>query len=515
MPAIELNETINSTFDLLAEGRKKYVFPFASKEVGSVISVAAGIIKISGLPNVGFEELLKFPGGVFGIAYNLDEDEIDAILLGEDSLLNASDEVERTGRVMDIPVGNSLIGRVVNPLGEPMDGKGAIAHNERLPIERPAPSIMDRAAVTVPLQTGLKVIDALIPIGRGQRELILGDRQTGKTAIAIDTIINQRDKNVICVYCAIGQRASSIAKVIATLRENGAMEYTVVVVTEGNNSAGLKYIAPYSATSIAEYFMEHGRDVLIVYDDLTEHARAYRELSLLLRRPPGREAFPGDIFYIHSRLLERSTHLNNELKGGSLTALPIIETEAQNISAYIPTNLISITDGQIYLSPKLFELGILPAVDVGKSVSRVGGTAQLPAYRSIANLKLEYAQFEELEAFARFGTRRDEHTGKIIEHGKRIRTCLKQQELLPMSVPQQMFVLLSLIKGLFDYIPLDKMKDAESALLKSCAELPDDIVKGLLSDKALNDSDIGAILKIAGNALAAYQDKPESNQHIK
>jgi len=316
-----------------------------------------------------------------------------------------------------------------------MDGKGSIALSQRLPIERPAPSIMDRAAVTVPLQTGLKVIDALIPIGRGQRELILGDRQTGKTAIAIDAIINQRNKNVICVYCAIGQRASSVAKVIATLQENGAMEYTVVVVTEGNNSAGLKYIAPYAATSIAEYFMEQGRDVLIVYDDLTEHARAYRELSLLLRRPPGREAFPGDIFYIHSRLLERSTHLNEELKGGSLTALPVIETEAQNISAYIPTNLISITDGQIYLSPKLFELGILPAVDVGKSVSRVGGTAQLPAYRSIANLKLEYAQYEELEAFARFGTRRDEHTGKIIEHGKRIRSCLKQQELLPMSVP--------------------------------------------------------------------------------
>ena len=278
------------------------------------------------------------------------------------------------------------------------------------------------------------------------------DRQA-KLPLQLTAIINQRGKNVISVYCAIGQRASSVAKVIATLQGKGAMEYTVVVVTEGNNSAGLKFISPYSSTSIAEYFMEQGRDVLIVYDDLTEHARAYRELSLLLRRPPGREAFPGDIFYIHSRLLERSTHLNDALKGGSLTALPVIETEAQNISAYIPTNLISITDGQIYLSPKLFELGILPAVDVGKSVSRVGGTAQLPAYHSIANLKLEYAQFEELEAFARFGTRRDAHTGKIIEHGKRIRTCLKQQELLPMSVPEQMVVLLALTKGLFDTIP--------------------------------------------------------------
>lgn len=515
MPTIELNDTINSTFDLLSHGREEHVFAFAGREVGSVISVAAGIIKISGLPNAGFEELLEFPGGVFGIAYNLDEDEIGAILLGEDSLLNAGDEVGRTGRVMDIPVGNSLIGRVVNPLGEPMDGKGAIAHTERLPIERPAPSIMDRAAVTVPLQTGLKVIDALIPIGRGQRELILGDRQTGKTAIAIDAIINQRDKNVICVYCAIGQRASSVAKVIATLQEKGAMEYTVVVVTEGNNSAGLKYIAPYSATSIAEYFMEQGRDVLIVYDDLTEHARAYRELSLLLRRPPGREAFPGDIFYIHSRLLERSTHLNDELKGGSLAALPVIETEAQNISAYIPTNLISITDGQIYLSPKLFELGILPAVDVGKSVSRVGGTAQLPAYQSIANLKLEYAQFEELEAFARFGTRCDAHTGKIIEHGKRIRMCLKQQELLPMSVPEQLVVLLALTKGLFDTIPLEKMKDAEAALIKRCTELPGEIVKELLSDKALSDADNEIILKLAGNVLAPFQDKPEPNQNTK
>ncbi len=320
-------------------------------------------------------------------------------------------------------------------MGEALDGEGSIAYDQRLPIERPAHAIMDRAQVTVPMQTGLKVIDALIPIGRGQRELILGDRQTGKTAIAIDTIINQRGKNVICVYCAIGQRASSVAKIIANLKAEGAMEYTVVMVTEGDNAPGLLFIAPYAATSIAEYFMEQGRDVLIVYDDLTHHARAYRELSLLLRRPPGREAFPGDIFYIHSRLLERATHLSKALKGGSLTALPVIETEAQNISAYIPTNLISITDGQIYLSPKLFELGILPAVDVGMSVSRVGGKAQLAVFRSIANLKLEYSQFEELETFSRFGTRLDENTRKIIEHGKRIRSCLKQDELQPMSVP--------------------------------------------------------------------------------
>lgn len=516
MPVNQFSKTINSTFELLEKGRENHILSFAPREVGVVISVSAGIVKVSGLPGVGFEELLKFPGGLFGIAYNIDEDEIGAILLGEDSLLNAGDEVERTGRVMDIPVDNALIGRVINPLGEPVDGKSSVSFKQRLPIERPAHAIMDRATVTVPLQTGLKVIDALIPIGRGQRELILGDRQTGKTAIAIDTIINQHDKNVICVYCAIGQRASSVAKVIANLEEKGAMEYTVVVATEGNNAPGLKYIAPYAATSIAEFFMEQGRDVLIVYDDLTHHARAYRELSLLLRRPPGREAFPGDIFYIHSRLLERATHLSNELKGGSLTALPIIETEAQNISAYIPTNLISITDGQIYLSPKLFELGILPAVDVGKSVSRVGGKAQLPAYRSITgNLKLAYSQFEELETFSRFGTRLDEDTRKIIEHGKRIRICFKQQELQPMSVPEQIMVLLALTGDLFDTVPINKMQEAELALRKINTELPADIVKRLFSDEKLNDSDRDAILKIAENTLMPFQEKPEADENDK
>lgn len=513
-PVNPFAETINSTFEQFDKSRENHTLSFAPREIGFVVSVSAGIVKVSGLPGVGFEELLKFPGGLFGIAYNIDEDEIGTILLGENSLLNAGDEVERTDRVMDIPVDNALIGRVVNPLGEPMDGKSPVAFKQRLPIERPAPGIMERAAVSVPLQTGLKVIDALIPIGRGQRELILGDRQTGKTAIAIDTILNQRDKNVICVYCAIGQRASSIAKVIATLEEKGAMEYTIVVATEGNNAPGLKYIAPYAATSIAEFFMEQGRDVLIVYDDLTHHARAYRELSLLLRRPPGREAFPGDIFYIHSRLLERATHLSKELKGGSLTALPIIETEAQNISAYIPTNLISITDGQIYLSPKLFELGILPAVDVGKSVSRVGGKAQLPAYRSITgNLKLAYSQFEELEAFSRFGTRMDEDTRKTIEHGTRIRICFKQQELQPMSVPEQIVVLLALTGELFDTIPVNKMQEAEQTLLKIGTKLPPEIVKRLFSDEELSDPDREAILKMAEHILAPFQSTPETGKN--
>jgi len=506
-------KTINSTFEQIDKGRENHIPLFAPREVGAVVSVSTGIVKVSGLPGVGFEELLKFPNGLFGIAYNIDEDEIGVILLGEDALLNAGDEVERTGRVMDIPVDDSLIGRVINPLGEPMDGKSAVSFKKHLPIERPAHAIMDRATVSVPLQTGLKVVDALIPIGRGQRELILGDRQTGKTAIALDAILNQHDKNVICVYCAIGQRASSIAKVIATLDKKGAMDYTVVMATEGNNAPGLKYIAPYAATSIAEYFMEQGRDVLIVYDDLTHHARAYRELSLLLRRPPGREAFPGDIFYIHSRLLERSTHLSDELKGGSLTALPIIETEAQNISAYIPTNLISITDGQIYLSPKLFELGILPAVDVGKSVSRVGAKAQLPIYRTLTgNLKLAYSQFEELETFSRFGTRLDEGTRKIIEHGKRIRFCLKQQELQPMPVPEQIMVLLALSDGLFDTIPLDKMQEAEDALIKISKDLLAEIQKRILSGTKLSDSDKDAISKMAKDILVPFQENTEPDK---
>ncbi len=509
----EINTGTISTIEQSDDGINNYVFPFALREIGVVISVSTGIVKVSGLPNVGFEELLQFPNGLFGIAYNIDEDEIGVILLGKDSLLTAGNEVERTGRVMDIPVGNALIGRVVDPLGEPIDNKGAILHKQRLSIERPAPAIMDRNAVTVPLQTGIKVIDALIPIGRGQRELIVGDRQTGKTAIAIDAILNQKGKNVLCVYCAIGQRASAVAKVIANLEEKGAMEYTTVVVAEGNNSPGLEYIAPYAATSIAEYFMAEGRDVLIVYDDLTHHARAYREISLLLRRPPGREAFPGDIFYIHSRLLERSTHLSDDLKGGSLTALPVIETEAQNISAYIPTNLISITDGQIYLSPKLFELGILPAVDVGKSVSRVGDKAQLPAYRSIADLKLKYAQFEELETFARFGTRLDEATRKTIEHGKRIRECLKQEELLQMSVPNQLIVLLALTNGLLDTISIETIRDAENALLKSNGDFPVDLQKRLYADKPLSDEDKQTILKIADQILAPFRDKPKPDEN--
>jgi len=356
------------------------------------------------------------------------------------------------------------------------------------------------------LQTGIKVIDALIPVGRGQRELILGDRQTGKTAIAIDTILNQRGKDVLCVYCAIGQRASGVAKVVATLSEQGALDYTIVVVTEGNDPPGLAYVAPYAATSIAEYFVEQGRDVLIVYDDLTHHARAYRELSLLLRRPPGREAFPGDIFYIHSRLLERSTRLRPELGGGSLTALPIIETEAEDISAYIPTNLISITDGQIYLSPTLFELGVLPAIDVAKSVSRVGGKAQRAAYRAVAgDLKLAYAQFEELETFARFGARLDDSTRKIIEHGRRIRACLKQPEFSPVSMAAQIAVLLALTAKLFDELPLERVADAEQAVLTAVSEIPAEVIARFDTAEKLSSEDRSTILEIARQALARFK----------
>ena len=511
-----LQNVFDSTFAGISQVREAFTPQLTPHEVGTIMTVSTGIAKVSGLPGVGFEELVKFPGGVFGIAFNVDEDEIGVVLLGEYWHLHTGDEVERTGRVMDVAVGDGLLGRVIDPLGRPLDGKGSVASRERLPIERPAAPIMDRAPVTVPLQTGLKVVDALIPIGRGQRELILGDRQTGKTAIALDTILDQRDQNVLCVYCAIGQRASSVAKTVAILREKGALDYTVVVVTEGNDPPGLAFIAPYAATSIAEHFMEAGRDVLIVYDDLTQHARAYRELSLLLRRPPGREAFPGDIFYIHSRLLERATHLREELGGGSLTALPIIETEAQNISAYIPTNLISITDGQIYLSPSLFELGVLPAVDVGKSVSRVGGKAQRAAYRAVAgDLKLAYAQFEELETFARFGARLDENTRKSIDHGRRIRACLKQPEFAPVSVPAQIAILLALTAELFDTVPSDQMTAAEHAVQEAAVNIPVEVCARLDTAEKLSDEDRKRIIEIARQALEAFQPKTKQNQETK
>ncbi|MEO8144940.1 MAG: alternate F1F0 ATPase, F1 subunit alpha [Betaproteobacteria bacterium] len=507
-----MQAAFDGAFARMREARDAFVPRLAAREVGAVMKVSAGIASVSGLPGAGFEELLEFPCGVSGIAFNVDAEEIGVVLLGDYWHLNAGDEVRRTGRVIDIAVGEALLGRVIDPLGRPLDGGGPLPDEQRLPIERPAPAIMDRAPVTVPLQTGLLAVDALIPVGRGQRELILGDRQTGKTAIAIDTILNQRGRSVLCVYCAMGQRASSVAKVVSRLREKGAMDYTVVVVAEGNEAPGLAYIAPYAATSIAEHFMEAGRDVLIVYDDLSHHARAYRELSLLLRRPPGREAFPGDVFYIHSRLLERATHLGEARGNGSLTALPIIETEAQDISAYIPTNLISITDGQIYLSPSLFELGVLPAIDIGKSVSRVGGKAQRAAYRAVAgDLKLAYAQFEELETFARFGARLDESTRKTIDHGRRIRACLKQPENAPLAVPAQIALLLALGAKLFDPLPLERMPEAIQAVCAAAADLPAALRDGFETAATLSDEDRDAVIESARQALKRFLPKPKDN----
>ncbi len=468
-----LQDVLESVDRAVQQGISDFSPTLKQQEVGRVKSVDQGIVWADGLGQVQSEELVTVGPDISGMVLDLLPDRVGIILFGSTEAVSAGDQVLRSGRVLDVPVGDQLIGRVVDPLGRPLDGKGIPEARERWMVLREAPRILDRAPVVKPLQTGLKVVDALIPIGRGQRELILGDRQTGKTAVALDAMVNQKD--VLCIYCAIGQRSSGIAKVVAELERQGAIGYSVVVVVEGDDPPGLQFIAPYAATTMGEYFMEQGKDVLIVYDDLTRHALAYRQLSLLLRRPPGREAFPGDIFYVHSRLLERSTHLKEERGGGSLTALPIAETEAQNISAYIPTNLISITDGQIYLSPDLFQKGVLPAVDVGKSVSRVGGKAQISAYRQVAgDLRLSYTQFQELEAFARFGTRLDDRTRKTLEHGRRVREALKQRELSTLASGEQIAVLLAVARGLMDEVPVEKVVEAEAAVLEKVkAEIPD------------------------------------------
>jgi F-type H+/Na+-transporting ATPase subunit alpha len=497
-----LRSALKETFQILDRNLEAYQPVLESREVGVVIYVGPGAVRVKGLRGVKADELIEFPGGLVGMAFNVGREETGVVLLDESESLGAGDEVERTNRVLDVPVGEALLGRVVDGMGRPLDDLGPLRSEKRKPVDRPAPAIMDRLPVTVPLQTGLKVVDALIPVGRGQRELIIGDRQTGKTAIAVDTILNQKKDDVLCVYCAVGKRSSAIAKVVAELRDGDAMKSSLVVAATEEDPPGLQFITPYAATTMAEHFMEQGRDVLVIYDDLTRHARAYRELSLLLRRPPGREAFPGDIFYIHSRLLERSTHLNQDLGGGSLTALPIIETEAQNISAYIPTNLISITDGQVYLSPELFQKGILPAVDVGRSVSRVGGKAQLAAYRAVAgDLRLSYSQFEELETFARFGTQMDEETRTTLERGRRVREILKQPQYKPLAVPEQIAALVAVNEGLFDKLPLGKIADGErqvrSILKQRAPELWEKIEKG----EKINDQDIAAIKEAAGKAL--------------
>jgi F-type H+-transporting ATPase subunit alpha len=472
--SISLKSVIDDTSAALRRALQRHDAGATPSEIGTATYVGKGIARVRGLPGVRSEELIRFPGDVIGMAFNLDPDEVGVVLLDRGERIGAGCEVRRTGRLLDTRVGHAVLGRVLNATAEPLDGRGPVRTAERRAIEREAPRIMDRLPVEVPLQTGIKAIDALIPVGRGQRELILGDRQTGKTAIAVDAIINQRDQDVVCIYCAIGQRSSAVAKVIAELRRHDATSYTVVVVATGEDTPGQQFIAPFAATTMGEWFAEQGRDVLIVYDDLTRHARAYRELSLLLRRPPGREAYPGDIFYLHSRLLERSTRLSEELGGGSLTALPIIETEAQNLSAYIPTNLISITDGQIYLAPELLQKAILPAVDIGKSVSRVGGKAQLPAYQSVAGeLRLSYAQFEELEAFSRFGARLDDETARTLERGRRVREALKQPQYEPLPPAEQVAVLLAATEGVLDDVGLDEIAKAEASIRRAVtAEAP-------------------------------------------
>ncbi len=504
-----LLDTLERTIDALDRALDHHAPELKTEEVGTVTSVGHGIAVVEGLPSIRSEELALFPGDVLGMAFEIRADTIGFLLLDEAGHLQAGHTVRRTGRVLDIPVGEGFLGRVVDPLGRPLDSGGPVRASRRLPVERPAPAILDRDPVIVPLQTGLKVLDALIPIGRGQRELILGDRQTGKTAVAVDAIINQKGRDVLCFYCAVGKRGTAVAKVIADLRRFQAMDFCTVIVATEEDPPGLQYAAPYAAMAMAEHFMEQGRETLVVLDDLTRHARAYRQLSLLLRRPPGREAYPGDIFYIHSRLLERSTHLNADHGGGSLTALPIVETEAQNISAYIPTNLISITDGQVYLSPELFSKGVLPAVDVGKSVSRVGGKAQLPAYRSVAgDLRLSYSQFEELEAFSRFGTRLDDETRKTIEHGRRVREVLKQPQYAPMPAAEQIAVLVAVADGVFDGLPLEAIAEAEKTVRTAARDRLADLFEQLERGTPLKEEDRKAISKAARSALSEREQAP-------
>jgi F-type H+-transporting ATPase subunit alpha len=436
-------------------------------ETGTVLEVKDGIALISGLEKCQAQEMLEFPGGVFGLALNLEEETVGSVILGDFRGIKEGDTVKRTGRIMSVPVGDMLIGRVVNAVGVAIDGKGDIKSKDFYPVERVAPGVITREPVNRPMQTGIKAIDALIPVGRGQRELIIGDRQTGKTAIAIDTIINQKGQNMICIYVAVGQKESKVARLVAKLRDAGAMDYTIVVAAGASEPAPMSYLAPYSGVSMAEYFADQGKDVLIIYDDLTRQAWAYREMSLLLRRPPGREAYPGDVFYLHSRLLERACNLNKEHGGGSITALPIIETQAGDISAYIPTNVISITDGQIFLETDLFYKGIRPALNVGLSVSRVGGSAQTKPMKKVAgSMKLALAQFRELEAFSQFASDLDADTKKQIDRGRRLTELLKQPQYSPMAVAEQVVSIYSAGKGYLDTVEIEKVKEFETGLLE-------------------------------------------------
>ncbi|WP_018212061.1 F0F1 ATP synthase subunit alpha [Desulfitobacterium hafniense] len=457
-------------------------------DVGTVIQVGDGIARVHGLEMAMSGELLEFPGGIYGMAMNLEEDNIGCIILGKFTEIREGDQVKRTGRIVEVPVGEAMIGRVVNALGQPIDGKGEIKTDKFRPIENIAPGVIYRKSVHEPLQTGLKSIDAIVPIGRGQRELIIGDRQTGKTAVAVDTIINQKGKDVICIYVAVGQKASTVAGVVKTLADHGAMDYSIVVSATASEPAPMLYIAPYSGCAMGEEFMYNGKHVLIIYDDLTKQAAAYRELSLLLKRPPGREAYPGDVFYLHSRLLERAAKLSPDLGSGSMTALPIIETQAGDISAYIPTNVISITDGQLFLETDLFNAGFRPAINVGISVSRVGGSAQIKAMKQVAGqLRLDLAQYRELAAFAQFGSDLDKITQMRLTRGERMMEILKQKQYEPMVVEEQVVVLYAAVKGFLDDIPVDKIKSFEEEYLRTMRTTKADLLAKIRTEKALND----------------------------
>ena len=463
-------------------------------EVGTVISIGDGIARVHGIQRAMAGEMIEFPKGVFGIALNLEEESVGAVLLGDFTLIKEGDTVKRTGRIISVPVGEEMLGRVVNALGQPLDGKGPIATKQFLPIERMAPGVVDRQPVKEPMQTGLKAIDGMVPIGRGQRELIIGDRQTGKTAVAVDAIINQKGKGVICVYNAIGQKQSTVAQVVRTLEEFDAMSYTVVVAATASDPAPMLYIAPYSACAIGEYFRDSGRHALVVYDDLSKHAQSYREISLLLRRPPGREAYPGDVFYLHSRLLERAAKLNAALGGGSLTALPIIETQAGDLSAYIPTNVISITDGQIFLESDLFHQGVRPAINVGNSVSRVGGSAQIKAMRQVAgSLRLDLAQYRELAAFAQFGSDLDKATQSQLNRGRRLVEILKQPQYQPVAVEKQVAIIYAATKGFLDNVPVEHVRRYEEELHRFLESRYPTLLGSIAEKKTLDDEVKGGL----------------------
>jgi len=487
---------------ILREQIENYDQTVAVDEVGAIISVGDGIARIHGLEKVMAGEMLAFPHNVYGIALNLEEEEVGAVLLGEYTELKEGDIVKRTNTIMSVPIGDALIGRVVSPLGEPLDDKGPINTKERNPLERLAPGVLDRQPVREPLQTGIKAIDSMIPIGRGQRELIIGDRQTGKTAIILDTIINQKGGDVICIYCAIGQKRSTIAQVLKVLTDAGAMDYTIIVASSASEPASVQYIAPYAACAMGEYFRDNKRHAVTFYDDLSKHAQAYREISLLLRRPPGREAYPGDVFYLHSRLLERAAKLNDKLGGGSLTSLPVIETQAGDVSAYIPTNVISITDGQIYLEADLFNAGIRPAINVGISVSRVGGNAQIKAMRQVAgSLRLDMAQYRDLAAFAQFGSDQlDKATQAQLARGQRLQEILKQDQYSPLPVEKQVLILYVATSGLLDTVPVNEVRRFERELLEFVEANHASILKTIKEKKALDDS-IRAEIKKAVDAF--------------